>query len=56
MPRFVIALVLAVVWALPIAWMLMTSIKPENQIVTIPIRWLPEHLSDLTFQNYINVL
>jgi multiple sugar transport system permease protein len=56
LPRFVLALLLAVVWALPIAWMLMTSFKPENQIVTIPIRWLPEHLTDLTFQNYINVL
>jgi multiple sugar transport system permease protein len=56
LPRFVLALLLAVVWALPIAWMLITSFKPENQIVTIPIRWLPEHLTDLTFQNYINVL
>jgi multiple sugar transport system permease protein len=56
LPRFLIALVLAVIWALPIAWMLVTSFKPESQIVTIPIRWLPEHLSDFTFQNYINVL
>jgi len=56
LPRFVLALILAVIWALPIAWMLVTSIKPENQIVTIPIRWLPERLSDFTFQNYINVL
>jgi multiple sugar transport system permease protein len=55
-PRFLIALVLAFIWALPIAWMLVTSFKPESQIVTIPIRWFPEHLSDFTFQNYINVL
>jgi multiple sugar transport system permease protein len=54
--RFFVALVLAVIWALPIAWMLVTSFKPESQIVTIPIRWFPEHLSDFTFQNYINVL
>jgi multiple sugar transport system permease protein len=56
LPRFTITLLLAVVWALPMAWMLMTSIKPESQIVTIPIRWFPQQLSDLTFQNYINVL
>jgi multiple sugar transport system permease protein len=56
LPRFLIALILAIVWALPIAWMLVTSIKPESQIVTLPIRWFPEHLSDFTFQNYINVL
>src|SRR5205823_6319330 len=36
--------------------MLMTSFKPENQIVTIPIRWLPNNLTDLTFMNYYNVL
>jgi multiple sugar transport system permease protein len=56
LPRFLLALVLAVIWGLPILWMLVTSIKPESQIVTLPIRWLPEHLSDFTLQNYINVL
>jgi multiple sugar transport system permease protein len=56
LPRFLIALFLAILWALPIAWMLVTSLKPESQIVTIPIRWFPEHLSDFTVQNYINVL
>jgi len=55
-PRFLLALVLAVIWGLPILWMLVTSIKPESQIVTLPIHWLPEHLSDFTLQNYINVL
>ena len=56
LPRFLIALFLAILWALPIAWMLVTSLKPEFQIVTIPIRWFPERLSDFTLQNYINVL
>jgi multiple sugar transport system permease protein len=56
LPRFLIALFLAILWALPIAWMLVTSLKPESQIVTIPIRWFPERLSDFTVQNYINVL
>jgi len=56
LPRFLLALALAVMWALPIAWMVVTSLKPENQIVTIPIRWLPDHLSDFTVQNYIKVL
>jgi multiple sugar transport system permease protein len=56
LPRFLIALFLAILWALPIAWMLVTSLKPESQIVTIPIKWFPEHLGDFTVQNYINVL
>ncbi|MBV9174784.1 MAG: carbohydrate ABC transporter permease [Chloroflexi bacterium] len=55
-PRFIVTFLLALIWALPMAWMLVTSIKPESQIVTLPIRWLPDRLTDLTLQNYINVL
>jgi multiple sugar transport system permease protein len=34
----------------------MTSFKPEAQTITVPPRWLPEHLSDLTLENYRKVL
>jgi multiple sugar transport system permease protein len=54
--RFAILSVFAIVWAMPVAWMLATSFKPEAQIVTFPPRWLPERLSDLTLANYENVL
>src|SRR4030088_2348749 len=56
LPRFAIAAALAIVWGLPLIWMLITSLKPEQQIVTLPPRWFPDHLSDFTLANYINVL
>src|SRR6266576_1880711 len=54
-PRFLVALILAVLWATPVIWMIITSLKPENQIVTLPPRWLPDHLSDFTLDNYIKI-
>jgi multiple sugar transport system permease protein len=56
LPRFTVALLLAVLWATPVLWMVMTSLKPENQIVTLPPRWLPDHLSDFTLDNYIKIV
>lgn len=38
---------------LPFLWMASTSFKAENDIFTVPIRWLPEHI---TFQNYARAL
>jgi multiple sugar transport system permease protein len=37
-----ILLVLAVIWLLPIAWIILTALKPEPEIIRLPIRWLPE--------------
>ena len=54
--RFGALCVLALVWAVPVLWMLATSLKPEGQTITVPPHWLPEHLSDLTFENYGLVL
>jgi multiple sugar transport system permease protein len=56
LPRFVVALVLAIIWAAPVVWMLLTSLKPESQVITLPPRWLPDRLSDFTLANYANVL
>ncbi len=54
--RFLILGVLAGAWILPILWLLATSLKPENQIIQLPPRWLPEDLSDLTLRHYYSVL
>ncbi|MDQ6674368.1 MAG: carbohydrate ABC transporter permease [Chloroflexota bacterium] len=56
LPRFLLALVLALLWATPVAWMILTSLKPESQVITLPPRWLPDRLSDFTLANYANVL
>jgi len=54
--RFVALVVLALIWAVPVLWMITTSIKPEAQTITVPPRWLPQNLSDLTIENYRKVL
>jgi multiple sugar transport system permease protein len=54
--RYVALCVLALVWAVPVFWMVLTSVKPEAQIIRVPPRWLPDQLSDFTYQHYIDVL
>src|SRR5215210_7602894 len=33
---------LAFVWLLPIVWIILTALKPEPEIIRLPIRWLPD--------------
>ncbi|WP_327731996.1 carbohydrate ABC transporter permease [Streptomyces sp. NBC_00487] len=46
------ALLLAVVWVLPLAWALATSFKPEGEATRTPLRWLGSHF---TFDAYRKV-
>ena len=41
--------VLAILWLLPIVWIILTAIKPEPEIIRLPIRWLPERA---TLENF----
>jgi multiple sugar transport system permease protein len=41
---YALLLVGAVVFILPFAWMLSTSLKPLNETMTVPPRWLPSHI------------
>jgi multiple sugar transport system permease protein len=43
----------AVLWAFPLYWGLVTTFKPENEVVRPAVELWPEHF---TFQNYIHVL
>lgn len=43
----------AVAMLLPFAWTISTSLKVENEIFTVPIKWLP---SRVTFDNYVRAL
>ena len=54
--RFAILAVLALFWAAPVAWMVLTSLKPEAQTISNPPHWFPEKLSDFTLENYDNAL
>ena len=46
-------LALAVLWAFPLYWGLVTTFKPEYEVVRPGVRLWPEHF---TFENYIHVL
>jgi len=52
-PRFVLLLVQAVFFLLPVYWMIATSLKPEGDTVAQPIQWYPWHP---TLENYRTVL
>lgn len=54
--RFAVLCVAAAVWAAPVLWMVLTSLKPESQVISAPPRWLPDRLSDFTLANYRDVL
>lgn len=43
------ALLISFVMLLPFLWMISTSLKVENEIFSVPIKWLP---SKITFENF----
>lgn len=44
--------IFSVVMLLPFLWSLSTSLKPDDEIIALPIRWLP---SSVTAEHYISV-
>jgi multiple sugar transport system permease protein len=38
---------------LPIAWLLISSVSTRSELLTVPLRWIPEHPS---LQNYADIL
>jgi multiple sugar transport system permease protein len=34
--------ILAAIWLLPIVWIILTALKPEPEIIRLPIRWVPD--------------
>jgi len=44
---------LALVFLLPFAWMISTSLKPDADAFLVPMQWIPE---DLRWENYTEVL
>lgn len=50
-----VALVVVVVLALaPIVWMISTSLKPEAEIITTELRWIPKTVTFEHFQSILN--
>lgn len=44
---------LALLFLLPFAWMISTSLKPDAEAFAVPMRWIPE---DVRWENYVEVL
>jgi multiple sugar transport system permease protein len=47
---YAVLVAVAIVMVLPFYWMFVTSLKPNQDIFTDPIRWIPERV---TFEHYI---
>jgi multiple sugar transport system permease protein len=48
-PVWIGGLLIAAIWVAPFVWMVSTSLKPSNEIMTRDIEWIPCHI---TIQNY----
>lgn len=48
---YVLASVIAVIMLTPFIWSLLTSIKPNTEIFSMPLQWLP---TTITFEHYID--
>ncbi|MDQ0062668.1 carbohydrate ABC transporter permease [Paenibacillus harenae] len=47
---YILCTLIAVVMFLPFYWSVLTSIKPDSDIFSMPIKWFP---TDITFEHYI---
>jgi multiple sugar transport system permease protein len=54
--RFAALIFFCAFWVAPVAWMVLTSFKPEAQTMVNPPRWFPEKMSDFTLENYREVI
>lgn len=47
---YVLSSAIALIMVTPFIWSLLTSVKPNNEIFSIPLQWLP---STITFEHYV---
>jgi multiple sugar transport system permease protein len=48
--RYIVLIFFSLLVAFPLVWMLISSVKPLDEIITIPIKWIP---SQFRWQNYV---
>src|SRR5204863_9388241 len=51
---YVLMIILALIFMLPLLWMLSTSLKPKAQLFEQPIRWIPQTLSYESYQKILD--
>jgi len=50
---FIVLIVLALSWAMPLLWALDTALKPESETTAIPVSWLASHFTLAAFQTTV---
>jgi multiple sugar transport system permease protein len=50
---FVVLLIAAVLWIIPLAWAVDTALKPESETTAVPVSWIPSHF---TLDAFVKVL
>lgn len=50
---YTLCFIVAIVWLVPLLWIVVSSVKPERYILTYPVRWIP---NPATFEHYSRVL
>lgn len=53
---FVIAVILAAAFLLPMAYAVLSSFKPIEEITKVPLQWLPESIESIRISNYVDPL
>jgi multiple sugar transport system permease protein len=48
---YIVAIVISLIMFMPFLWSVLTSLKPDNEIFAIPIKWIP---SRFTFEHYLD--
>lgn len=48
---FIPAVILSILWLIPLLWSLSTSIKPEGDVIDVIIRWIPKKFSLQNFKD-----
>uniref|UniRef100_UPI000584CFC5 carbohydrate ABC transporter permease n=1 Tax=Paenibacillus sonchi TaxID=373687 RepID=UPI000584CFC5 len=46
---YIVCILIAIAMFLPFYWSVLTSLKPDDEIFAMPIKWFPDHL---TFEHY----
>lgn len=52
-PNYILLVFIALLFLIPMFWMLSTSLKPQRELFTRTIEWIPQ---TITFDNYVKLL
>lgn len=51
---FIVLLIFAVLWIIPLAWAIDTALKPESETTTVPLTWISSHFTLSAFAEVLS--